>query len=114
MNNKSFHDRLSLSERLLKKYPDKVPVIIDISKTYNLELKIKKYIVSKDDTLAQFIMKLRENMKIKPEQGIFLFINKKLVPVSMKMEIIYNSMKSDDGLLYIMVCTENAFGTSSY
>ena len=76
----SFKERLSLKERqrqseiVLKKHPDRIPVIVEkdsksSKKVPNIDR--CKYLVPKDFSVAQFIYVVRKRIKIAPEQGLF-------------------------------------------
>jgi GABA(A) receptor-associated protein len=99
-------------EQIFKKFPDRVPVIVnkkDNSKLANLEK--NKYLVPNDMTVGQFIFVLRKNIKLKPEQAIFIFINNTLPPTAMLMGELYGRDKDKkDGFLYITYSDENVFG----
>ena len=99
-------------EQIFKKFPDRVPVIVnkkDKSKLNDLDK--NKYLVPTDMTVGQFIFVLRKNIKLKPEQAIFIFINNSLPPTAMLMGEIYGRDKDkDDGFLYVTYSDENVFG----
>lgn len=99
---------------IVAKYPDKIPVFVDlIRKTLpGIELEKNKYIVPKDITVIQFIYVLRERLKIPQEKALFLFIGKTLHPTSESLGKIYEQFKDQDGLLYCRLEGENTFGYS--
>jgi GABA(A) receptor-associated protein len=107
----SFDKRLSESTRILTKYPDRIPIICEKSKTQNLPLINKnKYLVTNDITIGQFICVIRNRMKLSPEFSIFLLVDG-YVPASGSMiGELYDEYKDDDGFLYIEYCQENTFG----
>jgi GABA(A) receptor-associated protein len=49
-------------------------------------------------------------MNLKPEEGIFLFANNKLVSGSAIIGNVYDYSKDTDGFLYIQYSKENTFG----
>lgn len=119
MNNKSpfktdysFKERLDESNRVLARYPDRIPVICEKLKnsTKLPDLDKKKYLIPNDLTVGQFIYVIRKRMKLNPEEAIFLFINNKIVSTSVVIGQIYPNEKDPDGFLYIHYDKENVFG----
>jgi GABA(A) receptor-associated protein len=110
----SFNERFEESNRVLIKYPDRKPIICEKSNkanTTNLpDIDKKKYLVPDDLNVGQFIYVIRNRMKLKPEEAIFLFINNKFMPVTAIIGQIYSQEKDNDGFLYIEYDKENVFG----
>lgn len=108
----SFEKRKEESERLLKKYPDKIPVIVEKSDRSDInELDKKTYLVPEDITVGQFMYILRKNIKLSAEQAMFLFINNQTIPATEKtMKYIYKEYADKDNFLYITYTGENTFG----
>ena len=107
--------RKSESARILEKYSDKLPVIVNRgSKTNIQDINKKKFLVPTDLTVAQFSTVIRKRIKLDESQAMFLFIkseNKDILPVqSSSMGIIYDQYKNEDGFLYITYAGENVFG----
>ena len=99
------------AEKILSKYPDKIPVIIQPNNNNNLKsLPKSKYLINKDYTLAQVLLLIRKKLEIKPETGIFMFVNGVLIPNSNVLSDVYSQHKSEDSFLYIKYTTENTFG----
>ena len=74
-NNHSFLKRKEESDRILAKYPDRVPVICErITKRIN-QLDRKKYLCPGDLSLGNFMYVIRKRMKLSPEKAIYLFVN---------------------------------------
>ena len=77
MSDKYFIKGKSIEE-LMKKHPGQIPVILTKQPGSDVtELKKKKYLVTKDITLSQFIYFLRKMIKLKSSDAIFIFNNKK-------------------------------------
>jgi len=111
-NQFSFEQRKQAYSDAIEKYPGKIPIIIQKSKssklTYNA--KIQLY-VAKELTIGGLMNELRKRIdKIQPEQALFLFINNSIPPSNSTLETVYNKHKSDDGFLKIMITEENTFG----
>ena len=106
-----FEKRKCESVRIKKKYPDRIPVIVERVENSNIENIAKhKYLVPKDLTIGQLVYIIRKNIKLEPEQAIFLFINNTLPPTSSLISSVYNEQMDLDGFLYISYSGENAFG----
>lgn len=100
------------SNRILTKYPDRIPVICNSVKNSNLpELDKKKYLVPRDLTVGQMLYVIRKRLQLRPEQALFLFVNKNIIPpTSSLMYEIYDKYKNEDNFLYCVYSGENAFG----
>jgi len=109
----NFSLRKEEATRILKKYPERVPVLVEKHKgDKNLpKLDKKKYLVPQDLTVGQFVFTLRKRMEIRASDSMFLFFNDTLVPVSQTLGNVYIQHKLDDGFLYAEYCAENTFGT---
>ena len=70
----------------------------------------KKYLVPDELTIGQFIYVIRNRMKLKPDEAIFLFINKRMMPTTAIIGQIYSQEKDNDGFIYIEYSKENVFG----
>ena len=91
--------------RLLKRYPDKIPVYIE-GITQN------KFLVPYDITVSQFLYMLREKVLMTPTESIFVFFGKRkeIMPSNMIIREIYDRLKDDDDMLYAFYAKENVFG----
>ena len=111
--NYSFDQRLIESKRIKQLYPDKIPVICERSLYAGNDcpsIKKRKYLVSKDVTIAHLIFILRKGLNIDSTKGLFLFIDGNVLSCSYTIESIYNIYKDDDEFLYITYIFENTFG----
>lgn len=96
-------------DRLLVKYPDRVPCIVLYDpKIYYIEN--KKYLVPINITFGQFVYIIRKNIKIQETSSIFVFTNNILIPSSMLIWEVYNKYKDPSGILFCTASLENAFG----
>ena len=109
-----FKDRYNESITILKKYPDRIPVIVERSAKSSddcPDIDKNKYLVPNDFTLGQFLFTIRKRMKLPPEKAIFLFINGNFYNSTLLLSNIYEIEKDEDGFLYITYAFENTFGT---
>lgn len=107
---KSFDDRLNESTKILKKYPDRIPIILQKYDNNAPHLEKYKYLVSSDTTFGSLLYSIRNNTKLKPSEAIFLSINGKMCSTSMLIKEIYETEKEKDNFLYISFSCENTFG----
>ena len=110
--NNSFEKRCKESENILKKYPNRIPVIVERSekcKEIN-DIDKNKFLVPNDLTMNQFIYVVRKRLKLSSEKALFVFINDKLMPNSRTLYEIYQEEKEEDDFLYMNYASENTFG----
>ena len=93
--------RLIECERIINKYPDRIPVICERNpRCKNVpEIDRHKYLVPSDLTMRQFIYVIRKRIKLKPEQALFIFIGNILPPTNEKLSEIYEKFKRPDKFL---------------
>jgi GABA(A) receptor-associated protein len=106
----SFEKRIQESTKIIDKYPDRIPIIVQRANTDVKEIDKEKYLVPKDLTMGQFLHVIRQRIKLDPHQSIYLFVNASMVPSSMLISEIYENNKDKDNFLYVTYCMESAFG----
>ena len=108
----TLNSRVQESYRILMKYPDRIPVICEKSPQHNdlPSIDKKKFLVPCDFTIAQFTFVVRQRIKLRPNEAIFLFVNDQFVSGASTFGDIYNHYKDYDGFLYIQYNKENTFG----
>ena len=109
----SFEERREEAIRVIEKYPERVPIICEKSRTASNEcpeIDKKKYLVPRDLTMGQFLYVVRKRLKLAPEKAIFLFVGNSISPSTASINEIYNYNKDKDGFLYITYSLENVFG----
>ena len=111
-NNHSLDNRIIESNRIRKKYENRVPLIVLKDKSSNLpEIEPYKFLAPDDITLGQFMHVLRKKIKLDDTQSLFCFVNENvLVNTAQTMMNIYNDNKDEDGFIYLTYCSENVFG----
>ncbi len=111
MEQYTFEERKKESERLLSKYPTKVPIIITKAKHSDIhDIDKRKFLVPVDQTVGQFVYIIRKRVKLSHEKSIFVFVNSVLPKTSSLISEVYNHHKSSDGFLYVTYAGENVFG----
>jgi GABA(A) receptor-associated protein len=119
---KTLQQKIEDSSRLLLKYPDRIPLIIEkeMSDSF-LNLKNCKYLIPKDMTVGDFlcIIRTKINKTFNEKKAIFTFVKSVdkfnnssyiLIPMNNIMGDIYRTYKLNDGYLYIKFGIENTFG----
>ena len=112
--------RIVESQRVIAKYPDRIPVIVDCtSKQLGLVLTKKKFLVPQELSVVSFLEIIRKNhTRPLPGEAVFLFCENRLIMPSMLMNELYETYKQSnnsdyrkgDLFLYLQLSRENAFG----
>jgi len=98
------------AQRILSKYPDRIPVICQRANNNIKDLDKKKYLIPNDLKMIDFLMVVRRRLELPAHQSLFVFINDKLINGSELLSKIYDSEKDEDGFLYVMYGGESTFG----
>lgn len=110
-NSHHFDKRVAESKRMLTKHPDKIPIICEKSKNQILpHIDKKKYLVTHDLTIGQFICVIRKRLQLPPEFALFILVNGFIPSSASIIAQLYEQHKDADGLLYFEYCQENTFG----
>lgn len=111
MQNFTLEQRQREAKRLMDKYSDRVPVIVERSdKSKIQDIDKHKFLVPSDQTVGQMVYVIRRRIKLSPEKAIFVFVNNVLPPTAALISEIYQTHKNEDGFLYITYAGENVFG----
>lgn len=111
-------ERIEKSTRLVSKYPDYVPLIVESSDINLLNsLKKTKYLVPRDSTVSHLMQIIRTKIILDKGKALFIFIDNKMVCPSDLIGVLYDSYKknnnvcsSSDNFFYIYLQWENTFG----
>lgn len=115
MNNVQFIKKFSLEERrdqavrIKRRYPDRVPIIVNTGEGVP-ELDKQKYLVPRDLKSCEFMCVIRKRITMASTESLYMFFNNKLVESSAVLGKVYENNKSDDDFLYVNICVENTFG----
>lgn len=106
-----FDKRQQESAKVLNRYPDKIPVIVERMANSDMpDIDKHKYILPKDFTIGQFMFLIRKKIKIDESKSIFIFIDN-VIPMSAdRFDDVYSKYKDKDGFLYVTYVSENTFG----
>ena len=107
-----FEKRYEDAIRIKEKFPDRIPIIIDLHKSsYSLPpLDKRKYLVTSDITIGQFIYILRKRMQLSSDKAIFIFVNNIIPPTSVMVSEIYKEHMDPDNFLYFTLSGESVYG----
>ncbi|CAH1800559.1 unnamed protein product [Owenia fusiformis] len=106
-----FEKRKAEGEKMRKKYPDRVPVIVEKEpKARVADLDKKKYLVPSDLTIGQFYFLIRRRINLKPEEALFFFVNNVIPSTSALMNALYQKYREEDSFLYITFSEESVHG----
>ena len=106
-------ERIIESHRILTKYPERIPVIVEqcSNSPQNLpDLERSKFLVPDNITCGQFLYIIRNRIQLSPDKAMFLFINDLLPTPSSLMKEIYEEHKDEDKFLYCSYSSESTFG----
>jgi len=117
----TFDKRLEVSTTVLRKYPDRIPVIVERAASEHTLADVlqKKFLIYGDATVGKLLFEVRKNVvALQPHQALFLFIidgdNPRapaVLPVaSATMSEIYRRYKNADGFVYCVYSGETCFG----
>jgi hypothetical protein len=107
----SFEFNRKKIESLLRKYPDRYPIIVS---SKSIKCGNVKYI-STNMTIAEFMIILRKKINLSQNEGLFFFIKDKnksdiMVQPSSNIEILYNTYKDENLVLNLIFEKEAVFG----
>ena len=99
---------------MLKKYPDRVPVICDAKREDFPALEKNKFLVPKQLTILQFACVIRRQIKIHPEDAIFIICKDKVLNPRQVMGELYATHKDAGGFLHLYIQKEICFGNHRF
>ncbi len=73
----NLEQRLKEFKKIQDKFQKKIPIIVEKAegKSNITELEKHKFLIDKDANMGQFIYMIRKQLKLKPEEALFIFIN---------------------------------------
>ena len=90
----TFFERQIESSKIIKRYPDRIPIICEknMSDFGIPDIDKHKYLVPYNLTLGQFIYVIRKRIRLPTSSALFLFIGEEaiLLPISSVMDDVYN------------------------
>ena len=106
-NKYTFEKRYQESKKVLDKYSERIPIIVEKLNDSELpDIDKCKYLVPKEMSISQFMFVIRKRIKLLPSQTLFFTINGKMISSSQLLLEIYDNEKDKDGFLYITYTNE--------
>jgi GABA(A) receptor-associated protein len=107
--NFTFLERISEAKKVLDKYPQKLPLIIENGNSkYNIDK--NKFLVPRDMKFAELMNIIRKKINMQPHEALFLLVDNVIPSNNEMIETLYYKYKNKDLFLYITYSTENVFG----
>jgi GABA(A) receptor-associated protein len=106
----SFEDRCVESDKIMKKYPERIPIIVEKGACQLQEIGKNKFLVSREMTVSQFVFMIRKRIKLEPSQSLFVLMNQRVAAGSSPIGSLYDEYKDTDGFIYMVYTSENTFG----
>jgi len=108
----TFDVRSQESAKILAKYPDRIPLIVEKIPTNTIlpQISKTKFLVPADITITQFMFIVRKYLKLDPSVSIYLFCDGVIPNASETISNTYINHKDPDGFLYLFYAGENTFG----
>lgn len=109
----TFEQRVSESRRVIQKYPDKIPVIVETNTIRSSlpPLDKEKFLVPRELTVAQLMYVIRRRIRLEKEKALFIFIRDTLPTSQTLLNEIYALYSDPDGFLYCTITGESTFGS---
>ncbi len=105
----SFEKRKTEADRVVTKYPQRVPIIFDC-KDKTIQLDKVKFLVPRDITPQELLLVVKKRLILGKEDALYMFINNVIPPMVSTMGELYDRYKEECGFLYISINKEKAFG----
>ena len=107
----TFEQRQDEASRILNKYPDRVPVIVEMYRNGSTpSLDRNRFLVPADLTMGQLTYIIRKRIKLPSEQALYTFVGNSFMNAQFTIGDVYEKNKDLDGFLYIVASVENVFG----
>jgi hypothetical protein len=102
----SFSKRKEEALKILLRYPDKIPIILN----GNIDFEKRKYLVNKNMTVFELLHIIRKYTKLNQFEGIYIFVNNKIPMSSSLISQLYEEDRDFDNYLYLDINKEQVFG----
>lgn len=118
-NSYSLQKRLDEAKKIKMKYPDKIPVVVEIVNSsgmfsffnQSIQLDKKKYLVDKKNKIGDILHIIRKRTKINRTSTLYLhYANNEICNMTDEIGNIYEDKKDADGFIYLLLSSENTFG----
>lgn len=110
----NFEKRCQEYDKVYKKFPDKIPIIVEKGNNKTYDIDQHKYLVPISCkipiTMGHFANDVRKRLKLKQDEALFFFINNTIPTMTQTIVEIYQQHRDKDGFLYISYSGESTFG----
>ncbi|KAK7788508.1 hypothetical protein R5R35_014692 [Gryllus longicercus] len=104
----SFEKRRVEGEKIRRKFPERIPVIIERANKSNIkELEKKKYLVPSELTVRQFSQIIRQRLDLHSDDKLYFFVNGVIPSSSGTMGSLYKEQHEEDSFLFITYSDSN-------
>lgn len=114
---RSFETRKLESENIRKKFPTKIPVVVErYQREASLpEMDKSKFLVPQELTMMNFAIIIKQRLGV-PSSRAFYFVidNQSMVSTSKTVAEVYREHKDADGFLYMTYASQEMFGAHSW
>lgn len=99
----------TIGGQLLKKYPDRVPLIIN---SKGIPLTTNKLLMPGDAAIGYVMLIIRKHSRLEPYEAMYMFIENRIQPCGTDMisEIYHKHKNPNDDCLHVTITKENVFG----
>lgn len=109
----TFEQRKQEAERVLNKYPDRIPVICERAPFAKVDCPFidkTKYLVPRELSVGQFMYVIRKRLKLESHKSLFLYAGTMIPANIMRMDALHSLQQENDNFLYLCYSLENTFG----
>lgn len=106
-------ERMDTVKRIRKRHPDKFVLILE-APGFILDTQRKrhyiKFLAPFQMSVGEFLYKLRKNIRLYPEETVYLYVNNEIPMTSSLLSDVYRTHMSPDFHLYMKVEKQAVFG----
>jgi hypothetical protein len=106
----SFKQRSDEAKAVLRKHPDRIPIIVEPADDKSPIPDRKKFLVPARLTFGQFTHVVRKRLDTTSDEAVVLMIGDIMPICSSTVQEIYEKHKDLDFFLYVFVAAEKIFG----
>ncbi|XP_075043511.1 microtubule-associated protein 1 light chain 3 beta-like [Mixophyes fleayi] len=110
---KRLDSRINEVTRVKSKFPSKIPVIVERSRSEKLlpQLQKIKFLVPPETTMGQIVNMIRCRLSLSPSRSLSVLVSgRQLTSLSMTIQEVYTAHRHQDGFLYVTYMSHEVFG----